>query len=117
MYLSAIAERSAGEFGSLKSMGLSRLQMVGMLGLEHLLVALIGLGVGAWAGLQMSRLTVSSVALTDGGGRVLPPFILTTEWSIMGSVYGALGAIFLVSLLTLGRRMARLDLRGLSIRE
>ena len=114
VYLSAIADRSAGEIGSLRSLGLSRLQTVGLVGLEHMLVALIGLSVGAWAGFQMSRLTVSSVAVADGGGRVLPPFILTTEWSIMGPLYGALVAIFLVSLLTLGRRMLRLDLRRLS---
>ena len=114
VYLWAIADHGAGEIGLLRSLGLSRLQVVGLVGLEHLLVATIGLGVGAWAGFQMSRLTVSSVAVADAGGRVLPPFILTTEWSIMGPLYGALAAMFLVSLLTLGRRMLRLDPRRLS---
>jgi len=114
VYLWAVADHSAGEIGLLRSLGLSRLQVVGLVGLEHLLVATIGLGVGAWAGFQMSRLTVSSVAVADAGGRVLPPFILTTEWSIMGPLYGALAAMFLVSLLTLGRHMLRVDLRRLS---
>ena len=117
VYLWAIADHGAGEIGLLRSLGLSRLQVVGLVGLEHLLVAMIGLSVGAWAGFQMSRLTVSSVAVADGGGRVLPPFILTTEWSIMGPLYGALVAMFLVSLLTLGRHMLRVDLRRLSRME
>ena len=114
VYLSAIGDRSAEEIGLLRSLGLSRLQLVGLVGLEHLLVATIGLAVGAWAGFQMSRLTVSSVAVAEAGGRVLPPFVLTTEWSIMGPLYVALAAMFLVSLLTMGRRMLRLDLRRLS---
>ena len=117
VYLSAIADHSAGEIGLLRSLGLSRLQLVGLVGLEHLLVAMTGLSVGAWAGFQISRLTVSSVAVADAGGRVLPPFILTTEWSIVGPLYGALAAIILVSLLTLGRRMLRLDPRRLSRME
>ena len=83
VYLLAFADRSMGEMGSLRSLGFSRMQTIGLVGLEHMLVALIGLGVGTWAGFQMSRMMVASVAVTDSGGRVLPPFILTTNWLLM----------------------------------
>ena len=117
VYLLAFAERSEGEMASLRSLGFSRLQTIGLVGLEHLLIAFIGLGVGTWSGFQMSRMIVSSVAVTDGGGRVLPPFILTTDWVLMGSLYAALIGLFVVALLTLGRRVMTLDLRRLSRME
>ena len=117
VYLLAFAERSMGEMGSLRSLGFSRVQTIGLIGLEHMLVALIGLGVGTWAGFQMSRMMVSSVAVTDGGGRVLPPFILTTNWVLMGPLYAVMLAIFVVALLTFGGRVLSIDLRRLSRME
>ncbi len=114
VYLLAFAERSMGEMGSLRSLGFSRIQTIGLIGLEHMLVALIGLGVGTWAGFQMSRMMVASVAVTDSGGRVLPPFILTTNWLLMGPLYAILIAIFITALLTFGGRVLSIDLRRLS---
>ena len=117
VYLLAFAERSMGEMGSLRSLGFSRVQTIGLIGLEHMLVALIGLGVGTWAGFQMSRMMVSSVTVTDSGGRVLPPFILTTNWVLMGPLYAVLVAIFVVALLSFGGRVLSIDLRRLSRME
>ena len=114
VYLLAFADRSMGEMGSLRSLGFSRMQTIGLVGLEHMLVALIGLGVGTWAGFQMSRMMVASVAVTDSGGRVLPPFILTTNWLLMGPLYVILLAIFATALLTFGGRVLSIDLRRLS---
>ena len=51
VYLLAFAERSVGEMGSLRSLGFSRVQTIALIGLEHMLIALIGLGVGTWAGI------------------------------------------------------------------
>ncbi len=117
VYLLAFADSSVGEMGALRSLGLSRMQTVWLIALEHMLIALIGLGVGTWAGFQMSSMVVSSVAVADGGGRLLPPFILTTNWMLAGTLYAALLVTFIVSLLTLGGRVLSLDLRRLSRME
>ena len=114
VYLQAFTSRSIGEMGALRSLGLSSKQTAGLIGLEHLLVVFIGLGVGTWAGFQMSRMMVSAVTITDSGGRVLPPFVLNTDWAIMGSIYGSLLLIFLGALYSLGRRLLHFDLRRLS---
>jgi hypothetical protein len=114
VYLLAFTDRSIGEMGALRSLGLSKMQTAGLIGLEHMLVALIGLSVGTWAGFQMSRMVVSAVTVTDSGGRVVPPSILETDWTIMGSIYGLLLLIFLSTLYSLGRRMLHLDLQRLS---
>ena len=103
--------------GFLGSLGLSRLQMTGLLALEHLTIAIIGVGLGTWAGFQMSTLMVSAVAVTETGARVVPPFILTTDWSYMLPIYGALAAIFAVSLFRLIRGARALDVSLISKAE
>ena len=117
VYLLAFTERSVSEMASLRSLGFNRAQTIGLIGLEHLLIAFIGLGLGTWAGYQMSRMMVGAVAVTDSGGYVLPPYILTTDWLLMGPLYAAMLAVFGASLLTLGRRALSLDLRRLSRME
>ena len=109
-YLLLVSRRSRGEIGFLRSLGLSRLQMVGLLGFEHLAIVAVGLGLGTWAGLQMSRLTVSPLAITETGDPVVPPFVLQMDWSLMLPTYAALIVVFVGSLLILNRNVGRLDL-------
>ena len=117
VYLLAYSGRTVGQMASLRSLGFNRFQTLSLICFEHLLVVFTGLGLGTWAGVQMSRMIVSSVAVTDGGGRVLPPFILTTNWVLLGSLYVALAAVFVVSLLLLGQSLLTVDLRRLSRME
>ena len=95
-------------------MGLSRTQIFALVSLEHLVIAAIGLGLGTWAGFQMSRLMVSAVAISDGGAQALPPFRLVTEWSFMLPIYVALAVIIVVALARLGRSMTHMGLNVIS---
>lgn len=113
-YLLSFANRSKGEIGFLQSLGVSRRQLMGLLGFEHLTIVLIGLGLGTWAGFQASRLMVSSVAVTETGDRVVPPFILITDWGLMLPTYAALAGIFLASQYVLNRSIRSLDLTAIS---
>ena len=116
-YLLLFAAHSRSEMGFLQSLGLSRLQVLALLGFEHLAIAAIGVGLGTWAGFQMSRLIVSPLAVTERGEPLIPPFILTTDWSMMLPAYGALAAIFLVALLAVNRSALHLDLQSISRTE
>ena len=109
-YLLLFAIRSRSEMGFLQAMGLSRLQLVGLLGFEHLAIAALGLGLGTWSGLQMSRLIVAPLAVTETGQAVVPPFILMTDWSLMLPTLVVVIGLFLVALVILGRNVGRLDL-------
>ena len=113
-YLLLFAKKSAVEIGSLRTLGLTRGQLLRLLVFEHLAIAAIGLGLGTWAGFQMSRLTVSPLAITETGLPVTPPFILSTDWPIMGTTYVALGLLFVAALILLNRGMGQLDLRSIS---
>ena len=116
-YLLLFAAHSRNEMGFLQSLGLSRRQVLGLLGFEHLAIAAIGIGLGTWAGFQMSRLIVSPLAVTERGEPLIPPFILTTDWSMMLPAYGALTAIFLGALLAVNRSALHLDLQSISRTE
>ena len=113
-YLLQSGRRSRGEVGFLESMGLSRLQLGAMLTLEHLAVVAIGLGLGTWAGFLMSRMMASSLAVTEDGAAVTPPFLLITDWALMAPTYAIMAAIFLSSLLLLLRSVGNLDLQAIA---
>ena len=113
-YLLAFAGRSRAEIGFLQSLGLSRKQTIGLLSLEHIVILVIGLGLGSWAGFQMSTLMVRSVAVTETGAPVIPPFVLMTNWSLLLPIYAVLVGFFAVALVRLARSMLRLDLQSLA---
>lgn len=115
-YLLLFSKKSRYEMASIKSLGLSNLQLVGLLAFEHLAIASIGLGIGTWAGFQMSRLMIQPIAVTDLGRPVVPPFILTTEWTVMLTTYGLLSIIFVAAIFILIRGLFKLDLQGVSRR-
>ena len=116
-YLLAFSDRSRGEMGILQSLGFSRRQLMGLLGFEHLTMAVAGLGLGTWAGFQMSDLMVSSVAVTEKGEEVFPPFVLITDWALMLPTYAALAGIFIAALLVLDHSIRRLDLATIARME
>ena len=113
-YLLAFANQSRNEIGFLRALGMSSRQLSWLLGVEHFVIAAVGLGLGTWAGLVMSRVLVSAVAVTETGQRVIPPFVLTTDWSNMLVVYGGLCAIFLAAIYVLARGMLRQELHSVS---
>ncbi len=109
-YLFLFWRRSKSEMGFLQSMGLSRSQLIALLGFEHLSLVGLGLGLGIWAGMQMSNLMVSSVAATDSGEPMVPPLLLSTDWSLLAPTYVALVGTFVAALILLNRSFRRLDL-------
>ncbi len=113
-YLLSFAHGNRNQMGFMQAMGLTRRQISGLISVEHLLVAMIGLGLGTWAGYEMSRIMVSALAVTSSGFPVVPPFILTTDWSIMGPLYVALCAVFVGALYVVNRGITRIDLYSIS---
>ena len=112
-YLLLIARRTGNELATLRSSGLSRFQQIGLLGFEHLAIAAMGMGLGIWAGFQMSRLMVSSLAVTETGVPVIPPVIMTPNWSLMLPTIAAIIGVFLVALFVLSWGMSRLEIHAI----
>ncbi len=113
-YLLSFAHGNRNQMGFMQAMGLTRRQISGLMSVEHLLVAIVGLGLGTWAGYEMSRIMVSALAVNSAGYPVVPPFILTTNWTIMAPLYAALCAVFATALIVVNRGITRLDLYSIS---
>ena len=116
-YLLAFSNRSRNEMGFLQSVGLSSRQMAGLLMLEHFIIVAVGIGLGSGAGWMMSDLMVTSVAVTENGRQVVPPFILETDFRFLAPLYLALIGIFALAVYRLTRSMRNLDFHAISRME
>ena len=117
VYLLMFTFRARIELGTLQTMGLTRAQLIGLLGLEHLAIVVVGLVLGSWAGFQMSRIMISTLAVTDTGDPVIPPFVLNTQWSLMAPAYVALGGLIVLALFVVHRTVSRIKLSEVSRME
>ena len=90
--------------------------MIGLLYLENIAIFALGIGLGTWAGFQMSELMVDSVAVTETGNKVMPVFQIVTNWQIMWPVYGILTMIFITAVLFMYRGVIKVDLPSISRR-
>ncbi len=110
VYLISFAGRARVEMSALRAMGLSRVQQVSLLTIEHVSIALGGIGLGSWAGFQMSRFMVTSLEVSEEGEEILPPFLLTTDWAFIAPIYALMIAVVVIALLNLNRGFGRLRL-------
>ena len=115
-YLLAFMDRSKSETGFLRSLGLSNGQLLGLLAFEHLAILLVGTGLGAWAGFQMSHLAVTSVVIVSPDD-VLPPYTSITDWGFLIPMYLGILVVVLVSFAALLRATRRIDLQTVSRME
>ena len=113
-YLLLFARESMNSMAYLQSVGMSKGHLASLLAFENLIIAAAGMGLGTWAGFQVSELMVSPLAVTESGESVVPPFILRTDWWIMGPTYAMFTAIFAASAALLLRSMTRLDLQAIA---
>ncbi len=113
-YTLAQAARLKSEGGVLRSLGFTRRQMLGLLGLEHGTIVTIGVVLGTWMGLQMSRQLISALAVDEAGEAIVPHFVMSTDWGLMAVVYGSVMVAFISSLVILDQLLTRTDLAELS---
>ncbi len=86
------------EFAVMGALGLGRFKVFAMLAFEYATMAAIGAFAGLWLGLGISRLMLSFLDVTPNGDKVVPPFVLVTNWSVIGAALGCLTLIIMASL-------------------
>ena len=116
-YLLVLRVRSRRDFAFMQTFGLSKIQMLIILHFEHLTIGILGLFLGTWAALQMSGILVSSVAVTEYGGKFLPPFVLIVNWWVMIPIYISLMTLMIVCLIISNYEFGRLDFNSISRTE
>jgi hypothetical protein len=111
-------QRRMVEFAILRTMGISHRQLLFLIGFEQSFLIVGGILAGTFLGLQIGSLMLPFLQLTERGGRVLPPFIITTQWSSILPAYALLFLFFAVSIGLMGLVVSRLPIgRTLRIGE
>jgi hypothetical protein len=113
-YLLAFASQSRIEMGFLQALGLTTRQMGWLLSAEHLVIVAFGLIIGTATGFAMSDILVSGMVVTETGAPVLPPFVLTTNWSLMVAIYLGMLFMFACALFWVSRTVIKVDLHEIS---
>ncbi|MGH2632345.1 MAG: FtsX-like permease family protein, partial [Tepidiformaceae bacterium] len=90
--------RRKTEFAVVRSMGVSRAQLLRMLALEYSVVAIAGTTAGAALGVTVGRQMLSFLNVTETGARVEPGFVLQTQWAVVGAAVGVVFVLFAVAL-------------------
>ena len=90
------------EFALLRTVGLSRGQILAMVWLEQVLVVMLGMGLGMWMGGRLGRVIMPFLGHDDWGARVVPPFAMEVDWGILLTTYGAMVLVFALVTLALG---------------
>ena len=90
-----VAQRQAGEFAVLRTMGFSLPQVLIVVGIEKLLIILVSMALGTLVGLRLGILMLEFVGFETSGGALVPPFVAVTDWATIGGAYGILGVVFL----------------------
>ncbi len=98
-YLSAQSRQL--DFAVLRAIGFSRRQIFGLLAFEQLVIIVFGLVLGTVTGDRLGTIMMPFLQLTEQGSRVLPPFVLSIDWGLIGITYGILLAAFLITSLLL----------------
>ena len=99
IYSYLTAQQRGLEFAVLRTLGFSRVQVFGVVLLEHLFVVLAGMGLGTIVGLLVGRLMMDFFSLDEEGVEVLPPFVPSVSRVEVVLVWGILGAVFVLTVL------------------
>ncbi len=91
-YLSAQGRRL--EFAILRTLGLTRMQVAGVVAFEQAIVVGVGMLAGSLVGSRLGPLLISYLGITESGEDVVPPYQGVTDYFTLLATYGTLVAVF-----------------------
>ena len=100
-------QRRRVELAVLGAIGLTRLQVMAVLGLEYAVVGVLGVTAGVLVGQFVGRRMLSFLDVTEAGLPVEPGFVLQTEWTIVVVGAAVVAAIFGIALVVAVRALGR----------
>ena len=97
LYAYLAARRRQLEFAVLRTLGFSSRQISALIFFEQALLLFLRLASGTLIGIGLSRIMLSFLEITELGQPVIPPFIVTLDWSLLAQTYAILVGAFLVA--------------------
>ncbi len=84
------------EFATLKSIGISRIQIIILISIEQFLVIGLALGLGIILGSRLSSTVMPYLISPESSNSLVPPMINSVEWLDFSIVFGSVGLLFIV---------------------
>ena len=97
LYAYLAAQRRQLEFAVLRTLGFSSRQISALIFFEQALLLFLGLAGGTLIGIGLSRIMLPFLEVTELGQPVIPPFIVSMDWSLLAQTYAILIGAFLVA--------------------
>jgi hypothetical protein len=97
------------EFALLRTLGFSRRQLNGVVWFNLLLVVVLGIGLGTWAGQQIGASVLPILEVAEEGILVTPPMVLRINWSILAVTYLTLVTVAALTVAWLAWLTAKLE--------
>ncbi len=113
-YMTAHERRTRHESAFLLALGFPRRAFLLLVLVEHALIAILGAALGIAAGIIVSRITISSIAHTQSGGELIPPFVPDTNWAPAGLIILVVVFITSLAVVTLRRAYPNLPIHELT---
>ena len=113
-YMTAHERRTRNESAFLLALGFPRRAFLLLVLVEHALISVLGTVLGIAAGVIASRITISSIAHTQAGGELIPPFVPDTNWTPVGLVILIMAVITVLAVVTLRRAYPNLPIHELT---
>ena len=82
-----------------RALGFSNMQVMLAMALERVLVAALGIGIGAAIGIFLGRWVLGFLDITTRGQTVIPPMVIDVQIWLVGLVLGCLAAATILSLI------------------
>jgi hypothetical protein len=101
-----------GEFALLQAIGLSHRQLSAWLSMENAFLLLVGLLAGTGLGLVLAWVVLPFVTLTQEATLAVPPVEVVIPWAIYGLLYLVAAAALVVTVVVIGRLLARVRVSG-----
>tara|TARA_B100000530_G_scaffold186809_1_gene118428 strand:- start:1355 stop:2374 length:1020 start_codon:yes stop_codon:yes gene_type:complete len=84
------------EFATLKSIGISRAQIIVLIALEQIIVIGLAVALGIVLGSRLSSTVMPYLISPESSNSLVPPMINSVEWLDFSIVFGLVGILFLV---------------------
>ena len=117
VYVGLTAKGLRNEIASLRAIGLSRNQTIWTVTLGHALIVLLGLVLGSWTGIQMTKLMLGAVAVSEEGEVIIPPPIFVVDWMLLTAYLALFVLVFSSCLLLLSRHLTKVNLAAIARTE
>ena len=88
------------EFATLKSIGISRIQIIILIAIEQFLVIGLALALGIILGSRLSSTVMPYLISPESSNSLVPPMINSVEWFDFSIVFGSIGLLFLVIIIS-----------------